>query len=125
LVEDGLELLGAVPGLAGVLGIALDPLPVVLEDVPVPRAGAVDGAVPRLLLDAGARAGGLDEPVLGPWSQATSAKVASVVPTAMIVFFMFMIRLSIVMHRSASRGSWTAALACGEHDGRRNLSPLV
>jgi hypothetical protein len=71
-----------------VLGIALVPLPVVLDDEPVPMVGAADGEVPRLLLDAGAGGGGLDEPELGPLSQATSARVASVALTAMMVFFM-------------------------------------
>jgi hypothetical protein len=75
---------GLVPGVAG---IALVPLPVVLDDGPAPTAGAADGAVPRLLLDLGA-GGGLDEPELGPLSQATSARVANVALTAMIVFFM-------------------------------------
>jgi hypothetical protein len=88
-VEDELGLLGVMPGLAGEAGIVLVPLPVVLEDVPVPVPGALDGDGALLLVD-GARGGGLDEPEPEPesLSHATSARVARVAPTAMIVLFM-------------------------------------
>lgn len=78
----------------------LVPLPVVLDDVPVPMPGALDGDGMLLLVD-GARGGGLDEPELEPLSQATSARVAKVAPTAMIVFFM--VKPPILVHRCAFR----------------------
>jgi hypothetical protein len=95
--EDEEPLLGA--GAFGVTGMALDPFPVVLDDEPGPMPGVVNGAL-RLLVAEGAAGGGLDEPELESLSQATSAKVASVPPIAMIVFFM--IRLSEwFLHRGA------------------------
>jgi hypothetical protein len=79
--------------------MALDPFPVVLDDEPGLMPGVASGAA-RLLVADGALGGGLDEPELESLSQATSAKVASVAPIAMIVFFM--IRLSEwFLHRSA------------------------
>jgi hypothetical protein len=86
-----LGLLGVMLGLAGTVCIELDPLPVVLDEGFVPLVDPGAGEVPRLL-DAGARGGALDESEFEPLSQATSANVASVAPSAMIVFFM--VRLS-------------------------------
>jgi hypothetical protein len=84
----------------GVTGIALVPFPVVLDDEPGPMPEVAGGAL-RLVVAEGAAGGGLDEPELESLSQATSAKVASVAPIAMIVFFM--IRLSEwFLHRSAT-----------------------
>jgi L-ascorbate metabolism protein UlaG (beta-lactamase superfamily) len=79
-------------GVSGALGVAPEPLPLVVDEEPVPVLGAGGGATLEPLLAAGAFGGGLEELELEPLSQPTSASVASVAPTAMIVFFM--VRLS-------------------------------
>jgi hypothetical protein len=92
----------------GVTGIALVPFPVVLDDEPGTIPGEVAGGALRLVVAEGVAGGGLDEPELESLSHATSAKVASVAPIAMIVFFM--IRLSEwFLHSSATCPFWQSA----------------
>jgi hypothetical protein len=116
-------LLGA--GAFGVTGIALDPFPVVLDDAPGPMPGVVASGAPESLEADGAVRGGVDEPELESLlSQATSAKVASVAPIAMIVFLM--IRLSEwLLHRSVACRFWAKRSLLKKHGGGGNLSLLA